>query len=352
MAFRLAAPTVDFGQTAIENILIDDFMAAAPGDYLKVYLMGYRLACTGDANFSNETIAKRLNLSIDQVVAAWQYWQKQGIVSCPPCNVKHSDHQFDVVFQTLREQYLASGRQPNPIKKSALLTPASKLMAALSNRHIKKMFDDIEFYARRMLTAQEKNRVLSFLEDYHMEIDVVVMAFYITYEERSITRNQLNYVEGIIKNWYNEGIFDAESLRQAGQQEIAHYQLSRTVCRALGINQRQIPTALHNAISHWCDVKHYDEDFILYVVQEATHRTNNPNLNYLVRHFEAIEKLGDCSIAGAKQYFANKHASAGKIRRTGPTTKRSQFQNFSPKKQTDLTAVIKKKANRQKQVIE
>ncbi len=347
MSFKLAMPTVDFGQTAIENILIDEFMPAAPSNYLKVYLMGYRLACTGDDSFSNETIAKRLMIHVNDVVAAWQYWQAQGVVSCQACAVKHSEHQFDVVFHALREKYLASGKTPPTIKKNDALTPASKLMAALSNPHIKKMFEDIEFYARRMLTAQEKNRVLSFLEDYHMEIDVVVMAFYITYEERAIMRNQLNYVEGIIKNWYRDGIFDTQALHQSGHQEITHYQLSRTVCRALGINQRQIPTALHNAVSNWCDDKRYDEDFIVYVVQEATRRTNNPNLNYLISQFEAIEKGGDCTIEGAKQYFANKNSGASKTKQKNSPLKRSQFQNFSQKKQADLAVVIKKKNSRQ-----
>ncbi len=346
MAFKLAAPSVDFGQTAIENIWIDDLMASADGDALKVYLMGYRLACTGDANFSNETIAKRLNLPIDQVTEAWHYWQAVGVVNCVDCAAKHSDHQFDVVFYSLRAQYLANGKLLPVARPTKPLTPASKLLAALSNPHIKKMFEDIEFYARRILTSDEKNRVLGFLEHYHMETDVVVMAFYITYEERNIKRKQLNYVEGIIKNWQQDGIFDLATLRRADQTEIAHYQLLRTICRALGINQRQIPTALREAVADWCDVKHYDEDFILYVVDEATRRTNNPNLNYLHYHFERIAASGNCTVDGAKQYFGDKRSAAGNGGRQGDDAVRpTKFQNFPQNEQAELANMLKKMSN-------
>ncbi len=348
MAFKLSRPKIDLGHTAVENIFINDFMPLAKGDYVKVYLLGYYLACTGNSSFSNETIAKQLGMDIDEVITAWHYWQKQGIVSCINNDVYHSEHQFDVSFHSIREKYVESGNPLPVVKKTKKAAASSKLLAALSNPHVKKMFEDIEFYARRMLTPQEKSRVLTFLENYHMDIDLVVMAFYITYEERAIARNQLNYIEGIIKNWYNASIFSMTALRESERDEIKHYQLFREVSRALGINQRQIPSEVQKVVSDWRDAKNYDEDYILYVIKQATRRTNNPNLNYLNGNFEAIAKTGKPTIETAKQFFENKNFKGDKTAvRSSRKAKRTNFQNFSQNRKTDLDAIIKKKANRQ-----
>ncbi len=349
--FKLTPPRIDLGQTAIENLFINDFMPTANGNYLKVYLTGYYLACSGNNNFSNETIAKHLAIEISEVVAAWHYWQSQGIVECIKNNVNHSEHQFDVHFHSIREKYVASGTTIPAVKKSKKTTASSKLMAALSNPHVKKMFDDCEFYARRMLTPQEKSRVLKFLEVYHMEIDLVVMAFYITYEERAIARNQLSYIEGIIKNWYSASIFSMVALKESERDEIKHYQLLREVCRALGIYQRQIPSEVQSTVNEWLETKKYDEDYILYVVKQGTRRTNNPNINYTNNLFERIAKTGAPNIETAKQFFESKTQTANKSTKQINKPKRTRFQNYTPKREpADLDAVIKKKNNQYKQV--
>ncbi len=342
--FKLSTPKIDLGQTAIENLFINDFMPAAKADYVKVYLLGYRLACSGNDSFSNETIAKQLAMDIDEVVAAWHYWQRQGIVKCIDNDINHSEHQFDVQFDSIREKYIESSKPLPTIKRKDETTSSSKLIAALSNPHIKKMFEDSEFYARRMLTPQERSRVLTFLENYHMDVDLVVMAFYITYEERAITQNQLNYIEGIIRNWYSSSIFSMAALKESERTGIKHYQLIREVSRALGFNQRQIPSEVQNVVTEWLDIKKYDADYISYVVKQATRRTNNPNINYLVGYFEAIAKAGQPTIETAKQFFENKKYNP---HTTTPNrkAKRTKFQNYTPKRKTDLAAIIKEKTN-------
>ncbi len=344
--FKLTPPKIDLGQTAIENLFINDFMPAANGNYLKVYLLGYYLACSGNSSFSNETIAKHLTIDISEVVAAWHYWQSQGIVKCIASNVNHSEHQFDVHFHSIREKYVESGTSIPAVKQRKQTTASSKLMAALSNPHVKKMFEDCEFYARRMLTPQEKSRVLKFLEVYHMEIDLVVMAFYITYEERAIARNQLNYIEGIIKNWYSASIFSMAALNESERDEIKHYQLLREVSRALGLNQRQIPSEVQNAVVGWLESQNYDEAYILYVVKQATRRTNNPNINYINGIFNAIAKTGAANVENAKQYFEGKTTVPNKKAQPNSKVKRTKFQNYTPKRQTNIDAIIEKKTNR------
>jgi len=60
MIFNLQNEKIDFGNTPVENIFINDYMPMADGLHVKVYLLGFKYAKDGEESFSNETIAKNL----------------------------------------------------------------------------------------------------------------------------------------------------------------------------------------------------------------------------------------------------------------------------------------------------
>lgn len=69
-----------WGAVTIENAFITDFLPAAKGDYVKVYLFCLH-ACSVKADVTMESIAKELNIAIDEVFAALRYWERRGLVT-------------------------------------------------------------------------------------------------------------------------------------------------------------------------------------------------------------------------------------------------------------------------------
>lgn len=65
--------------TNVENIFINEYLTQTPGDYVKVYLFALMYA-DYDTRMSNETIAKHLGLEDEDVLKAWTYWEKMGVV--------------------------------------------------------------------------------------------------------------------------------------------------------------------------------------------------------------------------------------------------------------------------------
>ena len=59
--------------TDIENIFINEYLPAAPGDYVKVFIYGYMYAQYG-MEISEHMIAEQLGLSEKLVAQAWNYW--------------------------------------------------------------------------------------------------------------------------------------------------------------------------------------------------------------------------------------------------------------------------------------
>lgn len=79
MSFHLETTDMDLGDTPIENIFINDYMPMANGTYVKVYLLGYKYAFDRDSKIevNNETIAKHLNIPLEDVLRAWDFGRKK-----------------------------------------------------------------------------------------------------------------------------------------------------------------------------------------------------------------------------------------------------------------------------------
>ena len=65
--------------TSVENIFINEYMAGAPGDFVKVYLFALMYAGLG-VELTNEDIAKNLSMEHEDVLQAWNHWEKMGAV--------------------------------------------------------------------------------------------------------------------------------------------------------------------------------------------------------------------------------------------------------------------------------
>ena len=56
--------------TPVENMFINEYMAAAPGDYVKVYLFSLMYAGLG-VDLSNADVARHLHMEAEDVLKAW-----------------------------------------------------------------------------------------------------------------------------------------------------------------------------------------------------------------------------------------------------------------------------------------
>ena len=88
--------------TSVENVFIHEFMPAAPEKYVKVYLLALMHADLG-ASLSRHDIARHLGMEEEDVLKAWNYWEKAGVIR------KHSHgtddpFDYDVSFVNLRQQ--------------------------------------------------------------------------------------------------------------------------------------------------------------------------------------------------------------------------------------------------------
>jgi len=82
MAFcKYSTEYVASSKTEVDNIFINDYLPYAQAEFVKVYLYGL-YKCNDASSFDNtlENFARHLNMSEEDVIGAFEYWQEQGLV--------------------------------------------------------------------------------------------------------------------------------------------------------------------------------------------------------------------------------------------------------------------------------
>ena len=128
--------------TNVENMFINEYMAAAPGDFVKVYLFAQMYADL-DTEISNEEIAKYLSLDYEDVLKAWTYWERTGVVRKI---FKESGDKFDydIEFVILKEQLYGE----KETKKA--FGSENNVQTAMADKDVQEMFS----YAAKTLSDE------------------------------------------------------------------------------------------------------------------------------------------------------------------------------------------------------
>lgn len=79
--FEKDRDALQYGFTALENRFLMDYLPAAKGDYVKVYLWGLFACENKGENYTLEEMAQDLFLTVPEIEAALRYWERRSLVS-------------------------------------------------------------------------------------------------------------------------------------------------------------------------------------------------------------------------------------------------------------------------------
>ncbi len=291
MSFYLETTDMDLGDTPIENIFINDYMPMANGTYVKVYLLGFKYAHDRDMDIEvdNETIARHLEIPMEDVLRAWDFWEEKGIIK--KIRKEDSGYNFFVKFLNLKQLYIknnidlfsedlknATNKEEKEKSKTNVSKTKSKaksknpmmqLIDANRNPDINNMFNNIDNILRRQTVPIEKQKILSWISDYNMSPEVIEKAFLYSVESRDIRR--FNYIEAIVRNWYDEGITTLDKVLDEFNKNDEKYFRYMKIMKELGLASRPIKDDEKETIDTW-----FKDGFTLELILEACKRDKNP----------------------------------------------------------------------------
>ena len=258
----------------IENIFINEYMPAAPGDYVKVYLYASMYA-EHALNMSNETMAKQLAISEQTILEAWEYWEKMGVIKKRYLN-SQGKVDFTVEFVNLKE--LLYGKNTTPVRTEPKKQERDNVFG---NKAVKTMFNNVEKLFGRGLSSTELSQILSWLADYHASTDVVYFAVKYCVEKN---KTSLKYIEKVVKEWAAAGLETTDQINEYLQELDEKYYKYKRVLQALGFTRNATETE-REMMDTWFDTMGYSMERVL----EACGKTagiSSPNFNYVNKVLE------------------------------------------------------------------
>lgn len=253
--------------TGVENIFINEHMASAPGDFVKVYLLALMYADL-DLDITNEEIARHLSLEHEDVLKAWTYWEKIGAVK--KIRTKPDDKfNYDIEFITLKSQlYGKSSRKA--------YTADQNTQAQMADKDIKDMFAAIEKATGRVISGTELMEVLSWINDFGATPEVIVYGYSYCIQKK---KKDIKYIAAVIKAWAGEGLKDVISVEKHLNENEKRQSLYKRVFQALGFS-RNATEEERRIMDTWFDTMGFTLDRVLSACSKTSGITN-PNINYV-----------------------------------------------------------------------
>lgn len=257
--------------TCVENIFINEYLTQAPGDYVKVYLFALMYA-DFDMRMNNETIAKHLGMEDEDVLKAWSYWEKMGVVR------KHYEKpgdkfRYQVEFLNLKE--LAYGKKQKN-QKAAAGVP-DRLKKLMDDDTVKDMYSEIEHITGRLFEGKEPAEIMSWITDYNANPEMIVYAY--SYCVKKKNHSNHKYVAAIVKEWAAQGLKSVEQIEDYLEETDNRHYLYKRVLRALGF-LRNATEEEKRIMDTWFDQMGFSIDKVLDACKKTT-GISNPNINYI-----------------------------------------------------------------------
>jgi DnaD/phage-associated family protein len=286
--------------TQVPNWFIAEYLPGAPGDFVKVYIYAYMRAARRDAA-SNESIARELGLALEDVLAAWTYFEGRGLVRKRYPDASDSMH-YDVVFADMKPRFgAACGADASD---SADLEPlgggsGERLNTALRDVDVRDMFREIERLNGRALAGADIAKVGALL-DGGASPQLVTFAYKYCAERRKSTRAA--YVAEVVRSWQESGVItpeDAEGHLLDTDMRMDQY---RQIMKALGLHISSITDAEKQVFDRWLGEMGFTMDEVLAAAGKAAGKRNKFDYvkKILESDYEGMTSGGLASVPGGR----------------------------------------------------
>ena len=333
--------------TAVANEFIDTYMAAANGEYVKVYL--YVLRHQGE-DITIELIADALNHTESDVRRALSYWKKAGVLAASeqgqpvqgePVRPESGGHPFtrgqdggqaavpDLRVEPFQRETGTAGRaevrgmtgmrEPAVVQEPAVVRERTETtgqedgcIPVYSTEQVNRLAQDEEFSQLLYIAQKYMNKVFT-------PRDCQVFAY--LYEGLSMSSELLEYLveycvqnghisvrymETVAMSWHEKGIRTA---LEAKDYSASYNRDSFAVMKAFGINNRKPAAPEQKLMDKWFR----DYGFSREVVLEACSRTitaiHNPSFQYADKILSDWQKAGVRGLADIKDLDAKRTAA-------------------------------------------
>lgn len=368
--------------TTIYNSFIEDYMPAANGSYVKVYLYIAKCLQAKESNFSISSLADQLENTEKDILRALMYWEKKGLMSLNRDKatgeilglemlIPFAERDFDTYENTAKESaaslgvdsdlsetgaantstYESSGtdapsnvnsdvhrasnsaQENNSSAVKPIQVPPEQIQELSANEDFVWVCNVVESYLERPMKPTEIQLITYLYGTLHFSRELILHLYDYCI---SMGKTACNYIQTVALSWHAQGIKTPEQAQNASVRYLASY---NAVSKALGLG-RGLAEIEKKYVDHWQNDWNMDLSVILEACNRTVLKLHHADFKYTegilshwneqnVRTLQGVEQ-SDLHYAQTKEQKEKKKPST-----SGKQTPRNQFQNF---KQRDVSS--------------
>lgn len=320
--------------TVVSNEFIDQYMAAANGEYVKVFL--YLLRHERE-ELDMSSIADALNHTEADVKRALTYWKRMGVLA--EDDREEADRREERepgarIPERKREEFAPDSQESE--QKQEDFEPTRRILGREENRlpetgdtyeRMRRLSGDEEFsallyavqqYLGKTFTQIECEKFAFFYDGLHMSGELLE---YLAEYCAGGGHSSIRYIEKVAISWYQAGIRTREEAREYTARFSGD---TAAVLKAFGITGRTAGTAEQDFIRRWFKEYGFDKSLVVEACSRTITATGSASFPYADKILKGwseqqVRTLKDVEALDRKrqQRKAEKEQAAGADRRGG-----------------------------------
>ena len=262
--------------TIIENDFIDNYIARANGEYVKVYLMLLRHLNASNSSLSISGLADYLECTEKDVLRAFKYWTKVGLLQMD------YDDAGNICGLSVGKDSSDSEKKSAPIAMkpaeigttNSKITSTAKPVKQASHEELRQLYFVVEQYIGKPLSASEIKKINYFYDTLHFSVDLIEYLIEYCVENGHRT---FRYIESVALNWSDSGIHTVDD---AKHNTVAYTKNYYSILNAFGIKGRNPAPAEMTFIKRWLEEYPFSLDIIIEACNRTIANTHKPDFKY------------------------------------------------------------------------
>ena len=270
--------------TLLPNDFIDNYMAGANGEFVKVYLFLLRHLDDPCSSITISTIADCLNNTENDILRAFRYWESQGLLRTE----RDADGKI-ICLELLKNAAQNSSTDTQTADSAKAAGAASAALQEIrrdaprkvaeidqfrAQKEIRSLLFIAEQYLGKTLTHAEMDAITYFYDTLHMSADLIEYLLESCVESG---HKSMHYIQKVAFSWAEAGI---ETVAQAKEESRLYSRSCYTVLNAFGIKNRGPAASELDYIRKWSEEYAFAPDIIEEACRRTIMATHQPSFEY------------------------------------------------------------------------
>ncbi len=273
--------------TIVENDFIDNYLAKANGEYVKVYLVLLRHLNGNAGGLSICGLADCLECTEKDILRAFKHWSKVGLLNIDYdeagniCGLAVGNSSASTKAETqaviqpisVKKEDCPIDHIAEPVKAASTPKKARKTVSS-NQEELRQLYFVAEQYMGKPLTASEIKKINYFFDTLDFSTDLI--EYLIEYCVENGHRN-MKYIETVALAWSDAGI---QTTEDAKMNTTLYMKNVYSVLNAFGIKGRSAAPAEISYIKKWADEYGFTLEIILEACNRTINNTHKPDFKY------------------------------------------------------------------------